>query len=325
MQKRESLKTPVLLLCFNRPEKTQRVFDSIRAARPTKLYVAVDAPREGRQDDIENNNTVKSIVKNVDWPCEAHYLCQEKNIGCAKSCVTAWNWVFEHEDRAIVIEDDGVGSLDAFYFVEDMLEKYKDDERIAYVGTVNYGPKFGEASYFFSHTPGPTYFMGTWKRVQNLYEFHLDSYNKCKRELVYHFYNEKALLNAQFAAYVESIKQGRPYNTADLQLLYLTYKYDMLCINPNVNLTSNIGLEGGANNAVPVNSKFYKEYGNRKTEEIDTIKHPEFIGIDYDFEEKFFKKRNLYMKSLASVLGKIYFLRYFGGFYKKYIKPLRRR
>ena len=74
------LTTPVLLLAFNRPEQTKQVFETIRSVRPKKLYVALDAPREGRLDDIENNNKVKAIVENVDWPCETHYLYQKKNV-----------------------------------------------------------------------------------------------------------------------------------------------------------------------------------------------------------------------------------------------------
>lgn len=74
----KNLTTPVLFLCFNRPEKTQQVFDCIRRAKPSKLYVAIDAPREGRPDDVEKCNKVKEIVHNVDWPCEAKYLEREK-------------------------------------------------------------------------------------------------------------------------------------------------------------------------------------------------------------------------------------------------------
>ena len=45
------LKTPVLLLAFNRPDLTSRIFEKIREVKPIKLYVAVDAPRQGRLDD----------------------------------------------------------------------------------------------------------------------------------------------------------------------------------------------------------------------------------------------------------------------------------
>ena len=70
----KTLHTPVLLLAFNRPEKTKQVFEAIREAAPQKLYVAVDGPRVGRDDDIVKSNEIKALVKQVDWDCETHYL-----------------------------------------------------------------------------------------------------------------------------------------------------------------------------------------------------------------------------------------------------------
>ena len=37
--------TPILLLVFNRPDVTSQVFEAIRAAKPTNLYVASDGAR----------------------------------------------------------------------------------------------------------------------------------------------------------------------------------------------------------------------------------------------------------------------------------------
>jgi hypothetical protein len=41
----KSFETPVLLLTFNRPDTTQLVFNEIRKARPSQLFVAADGPR----------------------------------------------------------------------------------------------------------------------------------------------------------------------------------------------------------------------------------------------------------------------------------------
>ena len=242
--------TPVLLLVFNRPEKTRCVFNVIRNVRPQKLYVALDAPRENRADDIENCNQVKSIVENVDWQCETHYLYQEKNLGCSKSGVTAWDWVFKTEDRVIFVEDDGLATPDAFFFIQEMLEKYRDDKRIAYVGSVNYGLSYGANSYFFSRCPAATYFMGTWKRVFDLYEYNLESYQETKKDKLFrkHFLTniEYIVRNQSYKSYVHSIKVGKRHNTYDVQMSYLSFKHDMYSIDPYVSLVSNIGLDGGA-------------------------------------------------------------------------------
>lgn len=41
------LQTAALFLVFNRPDTTVQVFDAIRQAKPPRLYVAADGPREG--------------------------------------------------------------------------------------------------------------------------------------------------------------------------------------------------------------------------------------------------------------------------------------
>lgn len=322
--------TPVLLLAFNRPEKTQRVFDQIRKVRPKKLYVAVDAPREGREDDIVNNNAVKAIVTNVDWPCETHYLFQEKNLGCSKSGVTAWDWIFQTEDRMLFIEDDGLATISAFYFIQELLERYKDDERIAYIGAVNHGPKFGEASYFFSRIPNSTYFMGTWKRVHNLYDYRLDSYPEIKKTELYKssFFSiiEKIVRDQQFYEYHKTVKNGLISNSYDIQMLFLAHAYKMYSVYPNTNLVTNIGFDNDSTNfRGNPNNKKWIEYSKRKSYDLDEIIHPDTIETNSHFIKKFFKKRALFNKPWVLVYGKAWFLAHFGKFYKKYIRPLRRR
>lgn len=297
---KEQFSTPILFLCFNRPEQTQRVFDSIRTVKPKKLYVAIDGAREGRKDDIENSNKVKEIVHNVDWPCETHYLEHEKNLGCSKSGVTAWKWFFEQEDRMLFIEDDGLGNESAFNFVEEMLSKYQNDERVAYVGAVNYGPKYGDSSYFFSREPAATYFMGTWKRVFEKYEYEIESYFEYKRKKSFirnfNTLGEYLITTQRCEAYLRSIQQGKRQQTYDIQMIYLSYKYGMVSVYPNINMVSNIGLDGGANNHVDVNDPFYKEYANRERFELKEIIHPKEVYVDKKFEKEFYKKRVLYLK-----------------------------
>lgn len=296
------ISTPVLLLAFNRPDKTKQVFDSIRQVQPRKLYVALDGPREGRQDDIENRTLVKAIVENVDWPCETHYLIHEKNLGCSLSGYTAWKWVFDKEDRIIFIEDDGLGNESAFYFVQEMLEKYAHDERIAYVGGVNYGPTYGDASYFFSRLPSATYFMGTWKRVFQKYEYEIETFSKTRYKwgFIKNFNSlgEYIIENKGFVDYLESIKRGNRLNTYDCQMIYLSYKYGMYSIYPNINMVSNIGLDGGANNHISKDDDFYKEYANRRRLELIDIVCPSDVIVDLSFEKDFYKKRRLYGSTL---------------------------
>lgn len=300
----KQITTPILFMVFNRPDKTQIVFDSIRSVKPTKLYVAIDAPRYGRQDDVENCNKVKSIVHNVDWPCETHYLEHEQNLGCSKAGITAWNWLFEHEDRMIFIEDDGLGNESAFYFIQEMLERYKDDKRIAYVGAVNYGMKFGSESYFISRLPSATYFMGVWKRTQDLYEYEIESFTHTRwtRSFYQNFRSicEYIIECSMCNSYLKSIKKGKRLNTYDVQMIYLSYKYNMYSIYPNVNMVSNIGLDGGANNHISKTDPLYEKLALRPRQELTSIIHPQLLVCDIEFEKSFYRLRRLYGQSPIS-------------------------
>lgn len=291
------LTTPILFMVFNRPDKTQLVFNSIRNVKPTKLYVAIDAPRFDHQDDVEKCNKVKSIVHNVDWPCEVHYLEHKQNLGCSKAGITAWNWLFEHEDRMIFIEDDGLGNDSAFYFVQEMLERYKNDAHIGYVGAVNYGATHGDASYYISRIPAATYFMGVWKRTHELYEYEIESFQKVRwtKEFYSHFnsLSEYIIECCGFCKYLQSIRKGSRLNTYDIQMIYLSYKYNMYSIYPNINMVSNIGLDSGANNHVPKDDPFYQQYANRPRYDIDIINHPENLQVDKKFEKNFYNLRRL--------------------------------
>ena len=61
-----SLRTAVLFLVFNRPDETKQVFESIRKAKPPRLYVAADGPREGRVDEAKYVERVREIATAVD-------------------------------------------------------------------------------------------------------------------------------------------------------------------------------------------------------------------------------------------------------------------
>ena len=47
-----AIDVPVLLIFFTRTEKTVKVFEQIKLARPSKLYLYQDGPRPNREADV---------------------------------------------------------------------------------------------------------------------------------------------------------------------------------------------------------------------------------------------------------------------------------
>ena len=74
---------PVLFLVFNRPETTAQVMEAIRAARPQRLYVAADGPRD-RPDEVERCDKARQIATAVDWRCQVQTLFRMENLGVAE-------------------------------------------------------------------------------------------------------------------------------------------------------------------------------------------------------------------------------------------------
>jgi len=122
MRELHKFNTAILFLVFNRPIHTKRVFEKICLAKPSRLYIAGDGPREGFEDDKKNVTNVRKIATKVDWPCEVKTLFRDKNLGCKKGVSTAITWFFEHEHQGIILEDDCVPHEEFFDYCENLLD-----------------------------------------------------------------------------------------------------------------------------------------------------------------------------------------------------------
>ena len=160
------LRTAVLLLVFNRPDTTARVFDAIRQVRPPRLYVAGDGPRAGRADDVDRVRQARAIATQVDWPCELKTLFGETNLGCAEAPARGVTWFFEQEEMGIVLEDDCLPSQSFFWYCEELLERYRDDDRVFLVSGYNRRNRWRPEAfdYFFSNLGG-IWGWASWRRA----------------------------------------------------------------------------------------------------------------------------------------------------------------
>ena len=100
---------PVLILFFNRPQQLSQVFEQVRNARPSKLFLYQDGPRS--EHDLPGIKACREVTDQIDWDCEVHRMYQEKNYGCDPSEYISQKWAFsmvmsEKEDAD---EDKGQG------------------------------------------------------------------------------------------------------------------------------------------------------------------------------------------------------------------------
>lgn len=153
-----TLSTPVAMIAFNRPDVLRRTFAAVRAAQPSRLFLICDGPRPDRPDDPRRCAEVRSILETVDWPCQVERLFSETNQGCEATVELGLDWVFSQVDRAIVLEDDCLPHPTFFPFVQELLDRYVDDERVWHIA----GNSHMVAERLFR---GDSYAFSTWASV----------------------------------------------------------------------------------------------------------------------------------------------------------------
>jgi hypothetical protein len=238
-----SVKTPILLLVFNRLDTTMAVLDAIRKVSPARLYVASDGPRQSRAgEDIKVKAVRDYVMSCVTWACDVKTLYRDENLGCRKSVSGAIDWFFEHESEGIILEDDCLPDLSFFAYCDELLERYRDDERIMAISGNNFqqGRERTADSYYFSkhsHCWG----WATWQRAWKQYDRDMAGWPKCRdnRELRY-----LADTGRAFSRYWEGIFDAAAAGKVDSWAYRWTFSCWMqsgLTCLPRVNLVSNIG------------------------------------------------------------------------------------
>lgn len=132
------MQTPILFIVFNRPAVTNKVFEHIRTVSPSRVYVAVDGPREDRHVEKDLCNEVRKIVANVDSPYEVKTLFRDRSFGCRVGVQTALDWYFEHTNEGIILEDDCLPNIDFSRYCAWALDVYRDDKKVWHINGNNF-------------------------------------------------------------------------------------------------------------------------------------------------------------------------------------------
>ena len=248
--------TPILLLIFNRPDKTKQVLDVLRKIRPAKLYVAADGPRDNHPDDVDKCMKAREVVE-ADWDCEVTVLFRGRNLGCREAVSTAISWFFNQVDEGIILEDDCVPSESFFGFCRELLERYRDDTRVMAISGDNHqdGRHVTDCSYYFSRYPH-CWGWATWRRAWEKYDAEMSCWPECHAEKLLYDLSDNDHL---FVNYWENI--FNKVHAAEIDSWAYVWTFSCwasmgLTALPVKNLVKNIGHDVDATHTVNINEKF---------------------------------------------------------------------
>ena len=284
------MKSPVTLIFFNRPDTLQKVFERVRAAQPPRLFLVQDGAREGNDRDRAGIEACRKIVENVDWDCQVSTNYSEVNLGCGVRPQSGISWVLSQVESTIILEDDCVPDPTFFDYCDEMLERYKNDERICYISGLNHFEQwdFGGSSYGFTKG-GAIWGWATWRRAWAKYDYAVngigDSYVEKHLKTVLGGDDGRIKL---WKKTNDLVKQNTKLSYWDVQWGFVKYSQNQLVIVPKYNLISNIGVGADSTHArgVGVDHKKYYDYNNMPVKALDfPLVHPNHMLCDTEYDQ----------------------------------------
>lgn len=282
----------VLLLFFTRTDSFQKVFDEVKKARPSKLFLYQDGPRGER--DMAGIEACRAIVADdqIDWECEVHRNYLEQNLGCDPSEYLSQKWAFSIVDKCIVLEDDDVPSQSFFLFCKELLDRYEHDERIAIISGFNTDEVTTDVPYdYFFTSVQSIWGWASWRRVidrwEGDYAFLADAYNMKLLEAMQH----------QRGYRDEMIKMFRDHHATGKEYYESIMWADMvlnsgLAIMPTKNLINNLGATNDSTHysALPtMNHRMRRIFTMQRYELEFPLRHPKYVIENVEYKERRYK------------------------------------
>lgn len=288
------MKTPILLITFNRPDHTRRTLVEILKAEPQELYVCQDGAREDNENDRIKCQEVRDVIDELTSAYKSkhshftlHTLYQEKNLGCGPGPQAGITWFFENVEQGIVMEDDCLPHPDFFRYCEELLEQYKDSKQVQFINSTLYHDRWKcEGSYGFSHYMVTGAWAG-WRETWQGFDLDLLDLNAWKfRKQVLRLTKNRAEANWWYFK-VKEIQQDKSKKSYwDYQMQIHLFRNSALTIHPKVNLISNIGFDPEG-----THTTFNDGRGDKEVYAILPLQHPNKKDVDTAMDALCFAKR----------------------------------
>lgn len=278
---------PVLLVVYNRPDKTRRVLETVAEFQPRRLYVAADGPRPQDPVDADRCARTRALFDGLGWSCELNTLFQSSHLGLKRGEVAAFDWFFSCVEAGIVLEDDCLPSSDFYPFCAELLNRYFDSPRVLMISGHNTLVEWdaGGASYVFNRTPA-TWGWAGWRRAWSLYDPAMTSWGDPKARRAVRARLSKAEFRIMKRRFDRVFHGG--YDTWDFAWVFAVLLADGVCVMPWRNLVTNIGFDADATHT----RLAWPHERGVSTKRLDfPLTHPARIEPDPGFDGELFRRR----------------------------------
>jgi hypothetical protein len=232
---------PVVIIVFNRSDLTKILLEKLSQFNLSKLYVIMDGARNDNANDKIERDKILNMLENISFSDKIEMDISDNNLGCRDRVVSGLDWVFKKEESAIILEDDCIPSDTFLEFCQNMINEYKDDERIGVIsGTNLIECKHENNAYHFSKYCN-IWGWATWRRVWCNYDVDMKILNdkflqklQGRFDYRYEYKYWRAVFNQT---------KNKDINTWDYQLWLSVWSSGQISIVPSVNQIDNLGFQ----------------------------------------------------------------------------------
>lgn len=282
----------VLLLFFARSETFRQVFNEVKKARPSRLFLFQDGPRG--EKDMPGIEACRKIVADdqIDWECEVRRNYQEQNLGCMAAGFTSHKWAFSLADKCIVLEDDVVPSQSFFPFCKEMLDRYENDERITMVSGFNVDEQTPDMPYdYFFTSAFSIWGWASWRSVVNQWD---EKYSFLDDEFSMHQLDALIRQRGYRKSFIRMCQDHHDTGKPQFETIFwATMLFNSgMAIMPSKNLINNVGASA--------DSSHYSEFKTmpRRLKQLFTMKryelqfplrHPRYVIEEVGYWKRMYK------------------------------------
>lgn len=262
------------------------MLEKVRDVRPTRLFIVADGPRTDHRDDQDRCEATRAVIKNgIDWDCEVHREYSDINLGCRRRIATGITAAFELVEQAIIVEDDCVPNADFFFFCDELLQRYANDNRVMAVSGNNFQGTAvpGGASYYFSrymHCWG----WATWRRAWRHFDADMQSWPMFRDHGTLRTVLDGDRLLCTYWRQLFDATFERRIDSWAYVWQYSCWAQSGLTVLPAVNLVENIGI--GHETATHTRRKGEFRHCAPVGQLSWPLKHPTHLVRDYDADRR---------------------------------------
>jgi hypothetical protein len=292
---------PIVLFVYNRPEHTKQTVEALQKnelANESELFIYSDAPKN--ENAIAKVKEVREYIKSIDGFKSITIVEREKNWGLANSIIDGVTKIVNEYGKIIVLEDDLVTSPYFLRYMNDNLNIYENQQKVASIHGYIYPIEDLPDVFFIKGAD--CWGWATWKDRWDVFEKNgqilLNDLKLRKLEKEANFNNSYG-----FTKMLKNQIKGKNDSWA-VRWYISTFLQDMLTLYPGQSYVQNIGNDDSGTHCSSSDSyviNLSDTYKNVKLEVKENIKARKSMELFFlSTKKNIFKRINNKIKRMIS-------------------------